>query len=791
MKRHFSLRFFMTLAICCIASMAHALVEFTVGDLYYYGREEDKTAWVKSSSYYASLTTVNIPKNVTYDKVTYTVTSVGYGAFKNCTALKTVTLSSGLQSIDNYAFYGCTSLTSISIPASVTRIYNYAFYGCTALKTVTLNNGLTTLDSDAFNTCTALTAISIPASLTALPDNAFMGCTSLKTVTMPSKAALKSIGSGAFSGCTSLTAITIPDSVAKVQPGAFAGCSALTTVHWNAISSADTNGNWSTFNDTYTPFRSCPAVKTFTFGSTVTKIPNYLCHSLSGLTEVTIPASATSIGYGVFAYCTNLKKVTYNAVKASYSMGSYYPNLIFYECPNLTSVTFGNDVQTIPGALMLRCKRIKKVTIPAKVTSVGASAFAECDSLTTVVWNAKSCAGPYNSDSGGPFCFNAYLVNNGNNKIKTFIFGEGVEDIPTYLCYNMDSLENVTLPSTVKKIGNYAFYSCNRIQNVTLPTGLTTIGNAAFCYCRLQSVNLPTGLITIGDEAFRGCGLQSVIFPSTLTTIGNLSFSNNSFTSVHIPASLTSIAPRAFNNLSLETITVADDNPVYDSRDGCNAIVETATNKLLKGCIYGTIPSSVTAIGDYAFSTLICEKMEIPGSVTNIGAYAFSTGNVKTLVIPASVTSIGSYAFNQSKSTLTNIETIKCYITDPTAVFCKSTAFTGIVDKERTAATVCRLLVPEGTTELYSATSPWSLFTDMSEFLLGDLNQDGAVNAGDVSALFAVVLGGEKDGYFMADVDLNGDGVVNAGDVSALYSFIIDGSQVNSKTEPDTDIEGN
>lgn len=75
-------------------------------------------------------------------------------------------------------------------------------------------------------------------------------------------------------------------------------------------------------------------------------------------------------------------------------------------------------------------------------------------------------------------------------------------------------------------------------------------------------------------------------------------------------------------------------------------------------------------------------------------------------------------------------------------------------------------------------------------FLLGDLNQDGAVNVGDVSALFAVILGSERDGYLMADVDLNADGVVNTGDMSILYSFIIDGSTGKSASVTHSDSPG-
>ena len=98
---------------------------------------------------------------------------------------------------------------------------------------------------------------------------------------------------------------------------------------------------------------------------------------------------------------------------------------------------------------------------------------------------------------------------------------------------------------------------------------------------------------------------------------------------------------------SLTTIVVDEGNPKYDSRDGCNAIIETATNTLVYGCKSSSIPSSVTSIGAYAFKETTLTSIVIPSSVTSIGAFAFSSCSALTsVVIPSSVTSIGSYAFS-------------------------------------------------------------------------------------------------------------------------------------------------
>lgn len=738
-------RFLAALTLCCMAVSALA-ADFVVNGIYYYGYTtgNKSVATVKQNDRYKSLTSVALPKTVTYSNVTYTVTHIAPDAFRDCTQLKTVTLPDSLVGLYDNAFSGCTALSAITIPKSVWFINKYAFYKCSALKTVTLSPSLKEIGEWAFGECASLTAISIPATLTTLPNNVFDNCTALKSVSFPST--LLKIGTRAFGGCTSLSSVIIPESVTRVEGGAFAGCTSLTKVTWNAISSEDTNGNWYTYDNSYTPFQECPALKTIVFGGKVQRLPNYICHSLTGLSEVTIPASVTYLGRGAFANCGGLKKVTYNAVDAAYSMGSTYFNLPFYLCDNLTTVTFGSDVESIPAYLLMRCKRIKSITVPAKVKKVGGCAFAECDSLSKVVWNAKACAGSYSDSGGGPFTFNAYLQNNSKN-ITTFIFGEGVEEIPAYLCYSMPNITTCSLPSTLKSIGNYAFYGCSG-------TG---------------TVNLPASVTTIGEGAFSGNGLTTLNIPPSVTTIGSEAFSRNKLTTLHIPASLTNIGYKAFYNSPLESITVDSDNPVYDSRDGGNVLVHTESNTVVKGNVAGYIPNSIATIGDYAYDRLTCETIDIPASVKQINSYAFATATVKSITIPASVSTIWGYAFDQPTYTMTNVETIKSYIRDPSAIKCLATAFNGIVNKKWTNAAVCRLLVPAGTEQLYGATEPWNKFAQIDTFNPADLNGDNVVNTGDVSSLYNAIL----TLPYSTEFDLNADGVVNASDVSTLYDNIL------------------
>ena len=221
-------------------------------------------------------------------------------------------------------------------------------------------------------------------------------------------------------------------------------------------------------------------------------------------------------------------------------------------------------------------------------------------------------------------------------------------------------IKYVTLPDGLTSIGYRAFYSCSALTSVTIPNSVTSIGHYAFNYCSgLTSVTIPNSVTSIGVEAFSGCSsLTSVTIPNSVTSIGNSAFySCESLTSVTIGNSVTSIKGNAFAYCyNLTSIVVEEGNTIYDSRENCSAIIETATNTLIRGCQNTIIPNSVTSIGNYAFSG--CYKMTsvtIPNSVTSIGDHAFVyCDGLTSITIPNSVTSIGYGAFSYCSS-LTSI----------------------------------------------------------------------------------------------------------------------------------------
>ena len=163
------------LLLCSVVANAQ---DFEVDGIYYNIHTEERSVEVTSSgSYYNSYNgSVVIPESVTYNGVTYSVTSIGNSAFYDCTGLTSITIPNSVTSIGNSAFYNCSGLTSITIPNSVTSIEDWAFRECSGLTSVTIGNSVTSIGYSVFHGCSGLTSITIPNSVESIGYQAFYGC---------------------------------------------------------------------------------------------------------------------------------------------------------------------------------------------------------------------------------------------------------------------------------------------------------------------------------------------------------------------------------------------------------------------------------------------------------------------------------------------------------------------------------------------------------------------------------------------------------------------------------------
>ena len=215
-------------------------------------------------------------------------------------------------------------------------------------------------------------------------------------------------------------------------------------------------------------------------------------------------------------------------------------------------------------------------------------------------------------------------------------------------------LENIFLSNDILSIPNYAFFSA-RITKSPLVSGinLQSIGKYAFANTFLESVYIPGNVTDIGSCAFFNCYfLENVSLQPGLEKIGDSAFDTcYLLKSINIPKTVVEIGEDAFCACpSLATIKVDGLNSIYDSRDKCNAIIHTKSNKLITGCKATEIPSSVKTIGKYAFADNISIfKLVIPEGVEKIERTAFmGCSNLQEITIPRSVTEIGTNALKIS-----------------------------------------------------------------------------------------------------------------------------------------------
>ena len=425
-----------------------------------------------------------------------------------------------------------------------------------------------------------------------------------------------SIGAQAFMNCKQLTAITIPNSVIAIGGSAFSG-SAL----------YNDGNNWD--NECLYIDNCLIAVKKTFSGTCVIKegtrvIAGSAFGTCASLTAVDIPNSVVGIGRGAFNCCSALTSVVIPSGVTSIE------DYTFNECTSLSSITLPNTITSIGDFALSNCSTLVAFDMPTHVKSIGKAAFMDCRNLTSDITIPE-----------GVTC---------------------IADSAFYLCTNIPS---ITLPQTITQIGNYAFSNCRLLTSITIPKNVTKIGSFAFNYCYPTTIVVENGnthydsrdncnaiIETVNNKLIKGCCNTTI--PNTVTQIEGYAFVYHACpSSITIPKSVVNIGLFSFYGCyNLSSIVVENGNPIYDSRDNCNAIIETASNNLFKGCVNTTIPNTITSIGDYAFDNVFIfisdnpASIVIPNSVKSIGNAAFRyCTTLASVVLSEGLTSIGHYAF--------------------------------------------------------------------------------------------------------------------------------------------------
>ena len=628
--------------------------------------------------------TLVIPGTVSYMGTNYTVTVIGEDAFNGCSGVTAVTLPNTVIVVEEDAFYDC-HISNLTIPDNVKRIYSGAFTRGTggSINNLYVPDGIEYIEYGAFPTSgnwisskpagivylgkiaycykgafsqnttlvfasdtrgissvrnivnpvyyypERIDSIVFPDSLRYIGYDCFAGCTNLRSINLPYS--LQIIEGRSFYGCGSLSQVTIPPNVKSIGLSAFSQCGNLTTVNYNAIN-CTTHG---------AIFSGCDNLAIANIGNSVHVIPSPLfsgCTHLSNvnmsesvikigswafqntaITSFTIPKNVDSIGDGVFSGCSSLQTIYYNAINCH--IPQYYQP--FSGAENVTSIIWGNEVQTIPNGLCHGMASLRgNLSFPNTLRNIGNSAFYGCTGLSGTLTL------PNNLQYIGGSAFSGCTGLNGN----------------------------LVLPNTLQHIGMYAFNNCTGLSgSLIIPNDMHYIGSSAFSNCNnITNLTIGENVDTINGAFFNMQGLVSVQYNSRNCQDGANAFSNDSSISTfsiginvrNIPDNLIS----ALRNLSYVNF------PEGLTRIGMNnfSFLNITSDIVL--------PSTLQEIGYGAFAfcgnpnQIIC-KPQIPPTVTGYGGVAIFAGHYNVpLRVPCE--SIESYRNAQGWNVFTNISGI-------------------------------------------------------------------------------------------------------------------------------------
>ena len=746
--------------------------------------------------------------------IPYKMRTIGEKAFQNCTKLDTIIslsewyepIPSRVTSIGDGAFENCYNLSSINFP-QVKTIGSRAFKSCRSLKKISIPSGVTIIGEAAFKGCTQLDSVFIGHACDGLPigKNAFADCDSLKVIVCDAlEPPVLEQGAGLTPEQLATIKVIVPHSAIDAYRQAPYWKDMVNLkekpydlevdgIYYMVI---DEDEVWVTYKDTnYSSY----------IGNYVDEdeIDWYESPWHSGFENwrgMSIPTTISFTGktYQVTGICDNAFKncTRLNIINWSINAIKHIGEHAFEGCNNLKYVNLPNQLETIGAHAFDGCSFLHYIVLPKSATAIGDYAFQGCSKLTSIRISSPLTIGKgafHNAQLNGHSLTGGYGVvcdaltppvmadstsfddrhyANSNIMVLHSLVDRYRSDVnwnrfvhiarmpydfmsnKIYYCIKNENEVGV-VPDNETYYGTYGYDEVNIPETVNYSGQtyrVTSIEDMAFYFCQVHKVTVPNSVKRIGNFAFGKSFVEQVNLGDSVETIGKFAFNQTPcLTSLHFPKSVKEIGDSAlFNTPVLRTITVDSENPVYDSRENCNALIHTATNHLIAGGNNCTsIPSTVKDIGGYAFyGKENLSHISIPGSVKTIGQGAFRLcRNLNQLTLEEGIERIDGMAFNFTGLTSVvvpnSVETIAEGAFSDTGnirsitlgsglkligskAFSPSTGGTSVVDKVTClkvtppvmAATDCfagayghaTLWVPQASLELYKNDPNWSQF---------------------------------------------------------------------------------